>query len=44
MRAIPPRSEDTRDLPGPDAPVGPCEDRAADEQEEKGAREQVFHV
>src|SRR5207247_10586217 len=37
MRAIPTRAEQLRKLPRPEAPVGPREDDAADEEKEERA-------
>ncbi len=44
MRAIPAGTDHLRKLPRPDSPVGPREDRAADQKHEESAGQQVFHV
>ncbi len=44
MGAIPARPDHLRQLPGPDPPVGPGEDRTADKEHQERAGQQVFHV
>ena len=43
MGAIPARAKEAWDLSGPESPVDPCEDDAAEEEEKKGRGQQIFH-
>jgi len=43
VRAIPTRSEELRELPGPEAPIDPREDDAADEENQERAGQEVVH-
>jgi len=43
MRAIPARAEEPRQLSCPNAPIDPCEDHAADEENEERSGQEVFH-
>ena len=42
--AIPAQTDHLWQPPGPDPPVGPGEDRAADKEHQESAGQQVFHV
>jgi hypothetical protein len=44
MGTLPARTEDPRHLSHPEAPVNPCEDDAADQENEEDAWQEILHV
>jgi len=44
VRAIPRWAEELRELPGPEVPIDPREDDAADEESQERAGQEVVHA